>query len=104
MLKKVYLSIDIGSIVYLVFASKREGYKDNVVVKCKVDHATVYADRTIYCCEFIKIVTKTKNKEAEKWVTTFMFENANIDTGYRSKPNRYPVFTTKEKCLEWLKN
>lgn len=32
-----------------------------------------------------------------------MCENANIDTGYRSGINRFPVFTTKEKCLEWIK-
>lgn len=103
MLRKVYLFIDIGSIVYLVFTSKREGAKDNVVVKCKVDHATVYGNHTIYCCEPIKVVTKAGDKEIKNWVASFMFENANIDTGHRRSPNRYPVFTTKEKCLQWLK-
>lgn len=102
-MKKVYLSIDIGSIVYLVFASKREGHKDNVVVKCRVAKATVYEKETIYSCEPIKVVTKAGDKEIKHWVSSFMFENANIDTGHRRSPNRYPVFTTKEGCIKWLK-
>ena len=54
----------------------------------------------IYCA---KVVTKAGDKEIKHWVSSFMFKNANIDTGYRNKPNRYPVFTTKEECLQWLK-
>lgn len=46
---------------------------------------------------------KVGDKDIKHWVSSFMFENANIDTGYRNKPNRYPVFTTKEGCLQWLK-
>lgn len=103
-MKKVYLLVDIGSEIFLVFASKREGYKDNVVVKCRVAKATVYEKETIYSCEPIKVVTKAGDKEIKHWVSSFMFENANIDTGHRSKPNRYPVFTTKEKCIEWIRN
>lgn len=102
-MKKVYLLVDIGTELFLVFASKREGYKDNIVVKCRVAKATVYEKETIYSCEPIKVVTKAGDKEIKHWVSSFMFENANIDTGYRSKPNRYPVFTTKEGCLQWLK-
>lgn len=34
-MKKVYLLVDIGTELFLVFASKREGYKDNIVVKCR---------------------------------------------------------------------
>ena len=103
-MKKVYLLVDIGSEIFLVFASKREGYKDNVVVKCRVAKATVYEKEIIYSCEPIKVVTKVGDKEIKHCGSSFMFENANIDTGYRSKPNRYPVFTTKEKCLEWIRN
>ena len=102
-MKKVYLPVEVGSFVFLVFASKRERYTDDVVVKCKVDKATVYEDKTIYSCKPIKVVTKPGNKEIDKWVPSFMFENANIDTGHRRSPNRYPVFTTKEGCIEWLK-
>ena len=102
-MKKVYLLVDIGSEIFLVFASKREGDKDNIVVKCRVAKATVYEKETIYSCEPIKVVTKAGDKEIKHWVSSFMFENANIDTGHRSKPNRYPVFTTKEECLQWIK-
>lgn len=102
-MKKVYLLVDIGSEIFLVFASKREGYKDNIVVKCRVAKATVYEKETIYSCEPIKVVTKAGDKEIKHWVSSFMFENANIDTGHRRSPNRYPVFTTKEKCERWLK-
>lgn len=100
---KAYLMLEPEQIVFLVFASKREGYKNNVVVKCKCEKATVYKDSTIYHFKPIKIVTKEGDKQIENWVTSFMCENANINTGHRSKPNRYPVFTTKEKCLQWLK-
>lgn len=103
-MKKVYLPVEVGSFVFLVFASKRERYTDDVVVKCKVDKATVYEDKTIYSCKPIKVVTKAGNKDIDKWVPSFMFENANIDTGHRRSPNRYPVFTTKEGCIEWLKS
>lgn len=102
-MKKVYLPVEVGSFVFLVFASKRERYTDDVVVKCKVDKATVYEDKIIYSCKPIKVVTKAGNKEIDKWVSSFMFENANIDTGFRRGPNRYPVFTTKEGCIKWLK-
>lgn len=102
-MKKVYLPVEVGSFVFLVFASKRERYTDDVVVKCKVGKATVYEDKTIYSCKPIKVVTKAGNKEIGKRVLSFMFENENIDTGYRKSPNRYPVFTTKEACIRWLK-
>lgn len=103
MLSKVYLSAPVGSVVYLVFASKREGYKDNVVIKCRVKEAHILENNVIYDCEPLKVVTKAGQKDIKKWVPSFMFENAGIDTGYRRIPNRYPVFTTKEGCLEWLK-
>lgn len=105
MLKKVYLPIEIGSTVYLVFTSKREGAKDNVIVKCKVDKVTVYEDETVYSCKLLKVVSKAGEKDIKKWVSSFCFKNANIDTGYRGFDKRYyPVFTIKEKCLEWIKN
>lgn len=102
-MKKIYLQAEPEQEVFLVFASKREGYKNDVVIKCKVIKATVYSNETIYSCEPIKIVTKTK-EDLKNYVSSFLFANANIDTGLRSGFNRYPVFTTKEKCLEWLKN
>ena len=104
-LTKRYLNIEPEQKVFLVFASKKEGYKDNIVCRCKVISATVYSDRTIYNLKLKKIVLGTeKENDTKNWVQTFMCENANIDTGYRVKPNRYPVFTTKEKCIEWLRS
>lgn len=104
-LTKRYLSIEPEQKVFLVFASKKEGYKCNVVCRCKVVSATVYSDRTIYNLKLEKIVLGSeKENDTKNWVQTFMCENANIDTGYRVNPNRYPVFTTKEKCIEWLKS
>ena len=43
------------------------------------------------------------NEDVKEFVTYFHFENANIDTGYRGYHNNYPVFTTKEKCIQWLR-
>lgn len=100
----VYLALKPDEEVFLVFASKREGYTDNVVCRCKIEFATVYRDETVYHTRLEKIVLGNKKVEdVKRWVSTFMFENQNINTGYRSKPNRYPVFTTKEKCIQWLK-
>lgn len=102
-MKKQYLEVEVGQIVYLVFASKKERYKNDVVVKCKVKRITIEEYTIIYSAEPIKVVTKAGDKGLKNWVTTFMFENANIDTGHRRSPNRYPVFTTKEGCIKWLK-
>lgn len=90
--------------VYLIFASKREGYTENIVCKCKVQNITVYNNKNIYSMDLIKVVCGSdKTKDVKKWVTTFMCENENINTGIRFKPNRYPVFTEKGKCKQWLK-
>ncbi len=49
-----------------------------------------------------KIMTGQKN--IKSFIDCFSCENANIDTGYRGMQiDMYPVFTTKEKCIEWLK-
>lgn len=101
-MKKVYLDVEPGQIVYLVFSSKREGYTKDLVIKCKVDKAVLYESSKVYSCEPIKIVTKEK-EDVSKYVTSFMFRPANIDTGYRAGFNSYPVFTEKEKCIKWLK-
>lgn len=99
-MKKVYLLLEPQQKVYIVIESKREGKQDNIIAECICEKAVVYEDQTIYCFEVNKIVTKTK-KEIRKEL--LMCENSNIDTGRRKGVNRFPVFTTKEKCLEWLK-
>ena len=100
-MKKVYLLLEPQQKVYIVIESKREGKQDNIIAECICEKAVVYEDQTIYCFEVNKIVTKTKKKEIRKEL--LMCENSNIDTGRRKGVNRFPVFTTKEKCLEWLK-
>ena len=55
---KRYLQLESEQKVFLVFASKREGYKDNVVIRCHVREATIRKETTIYTLETEKVVTK----------------------------------------------
>lgn len=99
---KCYLNIEPEQTVFVVFASKREGYKENVVIRCKVKECIVRSNTTLYCLRKEKIVTGQKNIDA--FIDNFMCENANIDTGYRGlQTDKYPVFTTKNRCIKWLK-
>lgn len=101
-LTKRYLSIEPEQTVFVVFASKREGYNDNIVIRCKVRECIVRRNSTLYCLRKEKVVTG--QKRIDTFIDSFMCENANIDTGYRGlQIDKYPVFTTKEKCIEWLK-
>lgn len=101
-LTKRYLSIEPEQTVFVVFASKREGYNDNIVIRCKVKECIVRRNSTLYCLRKEKVVTG--QKRIDTFIDSFMCENANIDTGYRGlQIDKYPVFTTKEKCIEWLK-
>lgn len=104
-MKKQYLLVDIGQNVFLVFGSKKEGYNSNVVFSAVVTEVRIRNDGVTYFCELLKCVTD-RNENIEKYTKFFMFRNSNIDTGYRGDSwNRcYPVFTTKEGCLEWLRN
>ena len=99
-MKKVYLQVDPGQTVFLVFASVRGGYNKNIVIKGTVEGATVTAREMRYKCKLEKVVLGDEN--VKEFVTYLYFENANIDTGYRGRYD-YPVFTTKEKCIQWLK-
>lgn len=101
--KKAYLELEPEQTVFVVFASKREGYMDNIVIRCKVKECIVRSNTTLYCLSKEKIVTGQKNLNT--FIDNFMCENANIDTGYRGlQIDKYPVFTTKEKCIEWLRD
>ena len=102
-MKKVYLLVDIGTELFLVFASKREGYKQNIVFRAEVIKATVDKDGVTYNCE-IKRCMNDKTVNINNYTKFYMFRNANIDTGHRGTDKQYyPVFTTKEGCLQWLK-
>lgn len=100
---KRYLELEPEQTVFVVFASKREGYKDNVVIRCSVRECSVRKNTTVYYLVKEKIMTGQKN--VKSFIDCFSCENANIDTGYRGMQiDMYPVFTTKEKCIEWLRN
>lgn len=100
--KKAYLELEPEQTVFVVFASKREGYMDNIVIRCKVKECIVRSNTTLYCLSKEKIVTGQKSLNT--FIDNFMCENANIDTGYRGlQIDKYPVFTTKESCIKWLK-
>lgn len=99
---KRYLELEPEQTVFVVFASKREGYKDNVVIRCNVRECSVRKNTTVYYLVKEKVMTGQKN--VKSFIDCFSCENANIDTGYRGmQAGKYPVFTTKEKCIEWLR-
>lgn len=107
-MKRITLVTDIGQEVYVVFASKRERYKDNVVFRAKVIRVAIGEDRRpVYTCKINKCVAG--NADPEKFVKTFLYYNSNIDTGVRGVSNGSlashvcPVFTDKEKCLKWMR-
>lgn len=101
--KKAYLELEPEQTVFVVVASKREGYMDNIVIRCKVKECIVRSNTTLYCLSKEKIVTGQKNLNT--FIDNFMCENANIDTGYRGlQIDKYPVFTDKENCIKWLKD
>lgn len=91
-----------GDIAFVVVESKREGYDRNIIVKCMLGKIGIYRDGAYYHFCPLKTVVG-KEYESQLPLTNYIAESSNIDTGYRRKPNRYPVFTTKEKCIEWLK-
>ena len=98
----VYLALKPDEEVYLVFASKREGYKDNVVIRCSVRECSIRKNTTMYYLTKEKVVLG--KKDIKPFIDCFSCENANIDTGYRGmQMDKYPVFTTKDRCVEWLK-
>lgn len=102
-MKKVYLIVDIGTELFLVFASKREGCKQNIVFRAEVVKATIDKNGVTYNCEINRCMND-KTVDVNKYVKFYMFRNSNIDTGHRGMDKQYyPVFTTKEGCLQWLK-
>lgn len=103
-MKRITLITDIGQIVYVVFASKREGYKDNVVFKAVVTGVQITQEKhVLYKCKPLKVVTD-EGDSIKHYVNSFYYKNSNIDTGVRGMDKMlYPVFTDKEKCLKWLR-
>lgn len=100
---KAYLRLLPEQECFLVFVSKREKAKKNVVLKCVVKECIVRKEETLYNLKPIKCVTD-KKENIESYKQNFLCINSTIDTGIRkTQRDIYPVFTSKEKCLEWLK-
>lgn len=107
-MKKMYLSLRPGQKVFIVFASKKTGHHKTIIFESIMDKAIAELTKerkvsVLYQASPIKCVTD-RSVNVEK-VATFYFREANIDTGYSGyeRDTTYPVFTTKERCLEWLK-
>lgn len=101
--KKVYLELEPEQKVFLVYKSKKEGNKENVIIRCNVFECIVRKNKILYFLDKERVVLGKDNLSETK--TRFLCSNANIDTGYRGlQIDKYPVFTTKEKCIEWLKD
>lgn len=99
---KKYFQVDIGDTVFLVMGAKRNGAKENCVLRLNVDHIYVNEQGTVYTGKVEKVVTGSE-KDISKYVSYLCFKDDNIDTGYSTIKYIYPVFTTKEKCINWLK-
>lgn len=98
---KRYLRLEPEQKVFVVFASKREGYKENIVLRCNVRECSIRKNTVIYYLTKEKVVLG--KRDIKPFIDCFSCENANIDTGYRGmQTDIYPVFTTKEKCIEWI--
>ena len=102
-MKRITLMTDIGQTVYVEKKKKREGYTKNIVFRAEVVKATVDKDGVTYNCEINRCMND-KTVDVNKYVKFYMFRNSNIDTGHRGTDKQYyPVFTTKEGCLQWLR-
>lgn len=99
---KKYLQLDVDDTVFLVVKAKRKGAEENCVLCLKVDHIVINENGTIYTCKVAKVAVG-KEKSTGKYLPYYSFQNDNIDTGYGTTRYRYPVFTTKERCIKWLK-
>lgn len=101
--KKAYLELEPEQKVFLVYKSKKEGNKENIIIRCNVFECIIRKNKILYFLDKERVVLGKNNLSETK--TRFLCSNANIDTGYRGlQIDIYPVFTTKEKCVEWLKS
>lgn len=101
MLRNILLGT--GEKVFLMAASKKEGYNKNVVFECEVTKIIITDNAPVYYCKALQCVLGKEN--LKKWVNVYSFMNCNINTGYRNKHDysQTIVFTSKEKCIEWIK-
>lgn len=57
---KRYLRLEPEQKVFVVFASKREGYKDNIVLRCNVRECSIRKNTTVYYLVKEKVVLGKK--------------------------------------------
>jgi len=97
--KHIHLALEPKQEVYLIYQSKREHNKPNIIVLCSVKECIVRSNETLYVLETKQVLTKNKPPKGK----FFNCKGANINTGYRDvQIDCFPVFTSKERALEWL--
>lgn len=94
--------------MYLVFTAKKLGDKETVILKGTVGKIMVESAPNNKITVLYSLYPKkcvNGHKDLTGYDKLLFFKDANIDTGYRGFgiETHYPVFTTKEKCMEWLK-
>lgn len=100
------LELDIGDKVFLVFSDTRNRkMKDNIVLYMSVASIVINETGIIYTAKTEKVVLcgEEKLKKCSLYKSCYSFRGSNIDTGYSNEKYFYPVFTTKEKCIKYLK-
>ena len=105
----LYISPEIGEKVYLVFCSKNHGEHGancDVVIGCIIEQIMIRYDKnknsivTEYKCIPKRIIIG--KGDLEQYCESFYFTSATCDTGHKDFYH-YPVFTTKENCIRYLK-
>lgn len=95
--------VALGDTLYLVFKCKRFGDSENIIFRGKVVELRIKENLSIYVLRVSKCMNK-KDYVINKAYQNLCFDGSTINTGL-NKVNigLYPVFTTKEKCLSWIK-
>lgn len=99
---KKYFAVDIGDTVFIVIGAKREGASGNCVLQATVSQIYINENGITYTGKVGRVVVG-KEKDIAKYVRFLCFKDSNVDTGYHNVKYLFPVFTTKEKCVKWMK-
>lgn len=100
------IQFDYGDKVFLVVADKaHRNMADNVVLMLKIDSIVVNEYGVTYTGrpEKIMMASSEHHKKMSSYSNFYSFKDDNVDTGYHTVKYMYPVFTTKEKCIKYLK-
>lgn len=104
-MKKKYVQVDVGDIVYVVFGARRDTkfhWEKDIVLEAEVTEIRITKDGSTYQCKKNRCVTD-KTFDLNSCLDYYEFKNANINTGYTNDWMPYRVFTTKEACIKWLR-